>query len=206
MKDTFCRLLSNISRQEIHLRVEKYFQNVRCVLRSRRYVLRCSAVWQFSWTAVENNHIPSGCWCLMRRISPQNCRAHGHDNASVFVPPLVSTLFSFFHPNTKKKCFFCHLSQQHHDHRRHREFVAGLGSTNYRLFYHRLGRPMHCSPVGCYWIDASSCQFVPIRFRNDLCRSLCRGTRIHWKTLYERKGQCHCHGQISWNAQLLRCH
>jgi hypothetical protein len=183
MKDTFCRSPSNISRQEIRLRVEKYFQIVRGLLKSWRYVLRYSAVWQFSWTAGENNPIPSGCWCLMRRISPHKCRAHGHNNVCVFVPPLVSTLFSFFHPNTKK-CFFCHHnhrhhSQQHHDHCHHLEFVAGLGYTNYRLFHHRLGRPMHRRRVGCYWIATSSCQFVPSRFRNDLCLSLCRGTRIH---------------------------
>jgi len=106
---------------------------------------------------------------------------------SLFVPPLISTISVFFSPFLKK-CFFCHHNhrhhyQQHHDRRRRRcrrrEYVEGLGSTTYRSFYHRLGRPMHRRPVGCHWTASSSCHFVRSRFRNNLCLSLCRGIRIH---------------------------
>lgn len=60
----------------------------------------------------------------MRRISPHKCRVHGHDNnVYVFVPPLVSTLFIFFKPNTKN-CLFCHRNHRHHHQQQHYAIIV----------------------------------------------------------------------------------
>jgi len=196
MNDTFCRLLFNISRQVIRCGFRSILRMCEvCLEAEAKYcdVLLCNSLVELQG---KTTLFPVDADVLCEESPLTSVAFIGTIIMSVFVPSLVSTLFSFFQP-ISKKCLFCHHNhrhhhhqqqQQHYDHRRRREFVEGLGSTTYRLFRHRLGRPMHRRPVGCYWTATSSCQFVPTCFRNKLYLSLCRGTRIHSQTLHDVKG------------------